>query len=316
MNLPLNLGYKEVCDLIDHPSDAYWLPAIKKIASMHQQPTEKWIRIREGGNVIFRRDNLAIKLIPQNWSYQGKAEIQSLGMLTEFLPVETPHLLHHGVLDGWIYLIISWLPGISLADVWNGMPYENKKIIVGEVGEFLDALHQLPISTDTLQLFDWPDYHQKLINGCFARHKQNQIPEGLLGQVEHYLSLSSDYFDDGETFLIHMDIHPWNLMAEQRADIYHLSGVLDFGDAVIGSSQLIELATPIIFLCQGDKMLVDLLLESYGRYQVNDQHKFQQNLMATVLIRPDCNLNFVMSQVPCSGPRDTWEHVAEQLFPC
>jgi hygromycin-B 7''-O-kinase len=165
-------------------------------------------------------------------------------------------------------------------------------------------------------LFPWPEYHQKLLNECLARHKRNRIPEALLGQVEYYLSLSSDYFDDGETFLIHMDIHPWNLMAEQRGDVYHLSGVLDFGDAVIGRSQLIELATPIIFLCQGDTKLVNQLLESYGRYQVDNQQTFQQNLMATVLIRPDCDLNFVMSQVPYSGPRDTWEQVAEQLFPC
>jgi hygromycin-B 7''-O-kinase len=315
MNLPLNPSYKEVCELIDHQSDGYWLPAIEKIASMHQQPTAKWIRVREGGNVIFRHDNIAIKLIPQNWNYQGKAEIQSLGMLTDALPVERPRLLHHGVLDGWIYLIITWLPGISLAEVWGGMSYENKKIIVGEVGEFLDTLHQLPINKQAHQLFHWPEYHQKLLNGCLARHKRNRIPEALLEQVEHFLSLSSDYFDDGEAFLIHMDIHPWNLMAVQRGDVAHLSGVLDFGDAVIGRSQLIELATPIIFLCQGDAQLVNQLLESYGRYQVDNQQKFQQNLMATVLIRPDCDLNFVMSQVPYSGPRETWEQVAEQLFP-
>lgn len=132
MNLPINPGYSEVCDLIDNQSDAFWRPAIKKIASLHNQPTGNWIRIKEGGNVIFRHDDIAIKLVPENWSYQGKAEIQSLGMLCDKLPVATPRLLHHGVLDSWIYLILSWLPGISLAEVWSGMSFENKKIIVGE----------------------------------------------------------------------------------------------------------------------------------------------------------------------------------------
>jgi len=33
------------------------------------------------------------------------------------------------------------------------------------------------------------------------------------------------------------------------------------------------------------------------------------------LIRPDSDLGFCMQQVPISGPRDTWEQIALQMFP-
>jgi hypothetical protein len=44
-------------------------------------------------------------------------------------------------------------------------------------------------------------------------------------------------------------------------------------------------------------------------------NEFQRKLMAVVLLRPDCDLNFVLRQVPITGTRDTWDEIAEQLFP-
>ncbi|MFT7214511.1 MAG: hygromycin-B 7''-O-kinase [Granulosicoccus sp.] len=130
-----------------------------------------------------------------------------------------------------------------------------------------------------------------------------------------FLHNTQDYFDDNATMLIQMDLHHWNLMVKPEQQGYRLSGVLDFGDSIIGRSKLLELATPIIFLCQGDARLVSVLLKSYKLLEPMTPTEFQRKLMAVVLLRPDCDLNFVLQQVPITGARDTWDQIAQQLFP-
>ncbi|WP_155617044.1 hypothetical protein [Xanthomonas translucens] len=49
---------------------------------------------------------------------------------------------------------------------------------------------------------------------------------------------------------MHMAIPPWNVMARNDHDQWTLSGLLDFGDAIVGHCDLFELLTPLIFMAQ------------------------------------------------------------------
>jgi hygromycin-B 7''-O-kinase len=299
--------------IIDHQPDEYWYKVIAEVASRHQLATSGWKRVQKGSNVIFRQGMLALKIVPPNWGYQAQAEVESLTYLTAVLPLELPKLIAHGELNNWPYVVITWLPGISLGDVWQDLTMNNKKLILGQVGEFARDLHASKIDLGCALNKNWHQYHQTLLNNCLPRHKGNALPDHLARQIGDYLGENSEYFDDGQTLFTHMDLHPWNLMVEEHGNEFRLCGVLDFGDAIIGRSRLLELATPLIFLCQGSRELARELLQSYGHYQVSEST--QHDLMAVALIRPDCDLNFVLTQVPESGPRDNWQQIAAQLFP-
>ena len=313
--LPPEPKYSDACEIIDSDDNEFWQVALKHITQRHKLPFPGWKRINKGGNVLFRQDELVIKLIPPNWVHQGHAEIESLRNLPNQLGLEIPRLIADGTLDNWVYVVMTWLQGDSLGDLWPQLDYPSKKILVQRTGEFCRTLHKYPVNEQSSLNVDWQQYQESLLSNCIARHRRVNLPERLIDQILPFLNNANDYFDDNSTMLIHMDLHPWNLMVEPTKQGYRLSGVLDFGDAIIGRSKLLELATPIIFLCQGDARLVNALLDSYQLLDPMKPNEFQRKLMAVVLLRPDCDLNFVLKQVPVTGPRTTWEEISEQLFP-
>ena len=154
-----------------------------------------------------------------------------------------------------------------------------------------------------------------MIDNCIERHTRKKLPSQLVEQIPNTLDQASDYFDDGDTFFIHMDLHPWNLMVDKVDGLYKICGVLDFGDAVIGKSRLLEINTPLLFLCQGNPVLVKALIDSYQLLKITNPKQLKANLMAIALLRPACDFNFVLQQVPQTGLRDNWRQIADQLFP-
>ncbi|WP_168204281.1 phosphotransferase [Aliikangiella coralliicola] len=314
--LPTQPTYQQSCDLIDNAPDEHWSPALEHIRNAHQLRSGDFVRIKEGANALFKlNQSLIIKLVPPNWVGQGDAEIESSKMVTGKLSLATPEVIAHGKINNWIYVVMSILKGETLADVWDQLDFQNKRLITGQLGQFIRELHQLPVDHSSLMNVDWPNYIAQLNTDCVPRHTRNKVPQSLIEQIPTYLSDSNYHFDDGKTFFIHMDLHPWNLMVEKNNNNYRLCGVLDFGDAIIGRSRLLELATPILFLCQGDKMLIDTLLKNYQLLDQANSKKLQQELMTVSLLRPACDFNFVLQQVPTIGPRETWQQIAAQLFP-
>lgn len=322
--LPSNPSYDEACDIVDHKDDDYWLPVINKILAQHQLNILSTERINEGGNVLFKLGNeYILKLVPPNWGYQGLAEIEAGSIISDKLSLVVPRVMAHGTIDNWIYVVMDLLPGISLAEVWEDVTFENKKQIIQSIGRFMNELHHLSIPAKSKLKPDWQSYYQELRNDCISRHTRKKVPERLISQIEDFLNhpglsnycVLDDLNDNEPDIFIHMDLHPWNLMVEKNGAEYQICGVLDFGDAIIGRSRLLELATPLLFMCQGNSELCSILLQNYQLLDGTDSASLQAKLMAVSLLRPACDFNFVLQQVPETGPRDNWQNIAEQLFP-
>ena len=322
--LPNNPSYQEACDLVDHKAEDFWAPVINRICEQHQIGQLSKQRIREGGNVLFKLgDQLILKLVPPNWAYQGQAEIDASLIVSEKLSIAPPRLIAHGSIDNWIYLVMELLPGISLAEVWADLAFENKKQIVQSVGRFMLELHQLALPPESGLRPNWQSYYRSLQEDCVSRHTRKNVPELLVSQIEDYFkqnnledySILDDLDENAPDIFIHMDLHPWNLMVKKEGTEYKINGVLDFGDAIIGRSRLLELATPLLFLCQGDAELCSILLTNYGLLNTKNSSSLRTRLMAVSLLRPACDFNFVLQQVPETGPRDNWKSIANQLFP-
>ncbi|MCW8879552.1 MAG: aminoglycoside phosphotransferase family protein [Kangiellaceae bacterium] len=322
--LPDNPSYGEACDIIDHMEDDYWFPAITRICEQHQISLQSTERVKAGGNVLFKLGNTFIlKLVPPNWAYQGQAEIEAGLVISDKLSLNVPQIIAHGTVDNWVYVVMDLLPGISLADVWADLTFDNKRLIIQSIGQFMNELHQLELPTESRLRPDWQSYYQKLSDDCVPRHSRKKLPEVLVSQIEDYLtqhdadnySVLEDLNSNESDIFIHMDLNPWNLMVEEQDSEYKISGVLDFGDAIIGRSKLLELATPLLFMCQGNAELCSLLLENYQLLDCSNSESLRTRLMAVSLLRPACDFNFVLQQVPEAGPRDNWEDIAGQLFP-
>lgn len=290
--------------MLDHLQQAFGLPG------------GQWTRIPEGSNALFQLgDDIVIKLVPPNWRRQGEKELIVAPLLDGKLSLETPRFIGGGVVDNWVFVISSRLQGTSLADVWPSLAGDQKHAIMRQVGTLMRELRSITFDADIAIRVEWEQYIGNLVSACLARHQRKAMPAHLAEQVMPYLDAAGDFSVAKQARLIHMDIHPWNLMARNDGGRWTLSGLIDFGDAIVGNCDRFELLTPLMFMAQGDPVLVKALLDSYGLLGDVDAPALRRQLMATALIRPDSDVNFCMQQVPVSGPRDTWEQIALQLFP-
>lgn len=295
---------------------SYWLPVLDHLQQAFRLPGAGWKRIPEGSNALFQLDDAVIvKLVPPNWRQQGEKELIVAPLLDGKLSLETPRFIGGGTVDNWVFVISSRLKGSSLAAVWPSMEDHQKYLILLQVGRLLRELHDVVFDADIAIHVDWPHYVDALVSSCLARHQRAAMPAHLAAQVMPYIEAAGNFSQPGRPRFIHMDIHPWNLMARKEHGHWTLTGLLDFGDAIIGNCNRFELLTPLMFMAQGDPRLVQALFGSYGLLSGYDAPTLRRQLMVTALIRPDSDVGFCMRQVPVSGRRETWEQVALQMFP-
>lgn len=313
--LPEQPSNAAACELIKSAPLSYWMPVLNHLQQAFRLPGDQWQRIPEGANALFQLgDEVILKLVPPNWRRQGDKELIVAPLLDGKLSLETPRLIGGGEVDQWVFVLSSRLQGVSLATLWPALETDQKRLIMLQVGTLLRELRGIPVEADSAIGVEWPHYIDKLLGACLARHQRKAMPPHLAQQVMPYLAAAGDFSPAGQARLIHMDIHPWNLMARKDHGQWALSGLIDFGDAIVGHCDRFELLTPLMFMAQGHPVLVQALLDSYGLLDAAGP-TLRRQLMAAALIRPDSDVGFCMQQVPVSGPRDTWEQVALQLFP-
>src|SRR5690606_16828014 len=83
---------------------------------------------------------------------------------------------------------------------------------------------------------------------------------------------------------------PMNLLAKQIQGVWHISGLIDFGDAMLGFPKY-DLLGPGAFLIQGDKSLLREFLISYGYPSNMLTSEMSHQLMALALLHKYSNLN-------------------------
>ena len=313
--LPQGLDNSACNDFIASAPLAAWMPALARLQREFDLPDGQWGKIPKGSNALFALgDDIIVKLVPPNWRRQGDKELLVTPMLEDRLSLKTPKLIGGGEIDNWVFVISTRLSGTPLADIWPTLPREQKRSIMVQTGEVLRELRAVPFAEDIAIRVNWPAYIDGLISACVARHQRRNMPADLVSQVLPYIESAGDFTAPGEARFIHMDFHPWNLMAKEVGGQWRLDGLLDFGDAIVGHSDRFELLTPMMFMAQGDPVLAKTLLQSYGMNEI-DVPTLRCQLVATMLIRPDSDVAFCMQQVPVAAPRDNWQQIAAQMFP-
>ena len=83
---------------------------------------------------------------------------------------------------------------------------------------------------------------------------------------------------------------PMNFLVKQVEGVWHIDGLLDFGDAMLGLPEY-DLLGPGAFLIQGDKQLLREFLTSYGYSKETMTEKLSYQLTALMLLHRFSNLN-------------------------
>lgn len=263
-----------------------------EIANRHQLPDASLTLFPDGSNVIFAHGlDRVIKIIPPLLRNQFESERLVLKHLQHKLSIPTPELDHEGEFDGWSYLIMTRVEGETLEAVWGSLKFENKMTLMKEIGSLIYEVHSLGIQG--LEPIDshWKQFIERQISLCIERHRKNQLKEQLLSEIPEYLSASENLVPlKFQPVLLTGEYTPFNLLVKKVADRWTLSGMIDFGDCMLGLPEY-DLLGPGAFLIQGNKALLRAFLLSYGYSNDELNSTLSHRLTALMLLHRFSNLH-------------------------
>jgi hygromycin-B 7''-O-kinase len=264
----------------------------REILLKHQLPEAEFSLFSEGTNLVFDYAGYkVIKIYPPFHLEQFQSEVLVLKSLGGKLSVETPVIEYHGEIEGWPYLIMTKLGGTLLESLWDKLDHHNKTILIQEIGELIREVHSLP--TTGLESIDchWKQFISRQIEHCVQRHREKNLPDVLLQQIPDYISsIRESLLQIEKPVILTGEYTPMNFLVKQENDIWHISGLIDFGDAMLGHPEY-DLLGPIAFLIQGDKSLLKVFLKSYGYSNEQITAALSHKLMSLLLLHRYSNLD-------------------------
>lgn len=264
----------------------------KTIIHQHLLPEAPLLLFSEGTNIVFEYDdNKVIKIFPPFHRKQFNSEFLVLKHLQGKLSVKTPIIEYHGEIMDWPYIIMTKLEGTLLETLWEKMDYHNKMIIIRELGMLIQEVHALPI--EGLEEIDcqWKQFINTQINHCVEQHQSTMLHAFLLQQIPAYLELvKEDLLKIKKPVILTGEYTPMNFLVKSISGVWHIEGLIDFGDAMLGAPEY-DLLGPGAFLIQGDKELLREFLISYGYSPSMLTTTLSHKLTALMLLHQYSNLN-------------------------
>ena len=186
---------------------------------------------------------------------------------------------------------MNQLEGTLLEGLWEKLDHDNKIIIIRELGSLIHEVHSLP--TEGLEDIDchWKEFINKQLNQCVARHQETGLPDILLKQIPKYLDSIKDILPViKKPVILTGEYTPMNFLVKQETGVWHIHGLIDFGDSILGLPEY-DLLGPGAFLIQGDKILLREFLSSYGYSFEEMTNALSHKLTALMLLHRYSRLN-------------------------
>ncbi len=271
---------------------------MKEILANHHLPLKPLELFSEGTNIVFSYDNnLVIKLYPSFHQDQFESERLVLKALEKKLSIETPSIRYEGEIAGWPYIIMTQLDGTLLETLWPTLDHDNKLVIMREIGTLIKEVHSLP--TKGLESIDchWTSFIKHQIKHCVAHHQVKKLPSSLLEQIPAYIEqVDKTLSQIDKPVLLTGEYTPMNFLVTQIEGVWHISGLIDFGDTMLGHYQY-DLLGPGAFLIQGNKELLSAFLNAYGYLPSELNSELHHQLTALMLLHKYSNLK-VQIRIP------------------
>lgn len=232
---------------------AVWLTAAEAICARHGLDARKLRRGVLGTHVVFRTGDCILKLFCKLWPDDFTAERAALDRVRD-LPI--PQLIGEGELEGWSYLIMSVVPGVPAADVWNHLEIEEKSRIVRALGRMMRKLHeQSPIPELS---GDWHAFLQERIAQVNAHHGMDAPWRAWMHN--RIANFREPPFDP---VVLHADITEDHILLSEGNEGWEITGLIDFGDARMGHPHY-DFIAPLACFTFGHPDLSRTLVEAYG----------------------------------------------------
>ena len=292
-----------------------WLPAMCEICSRHGLDAQQLAFAPPGTHVVFSvGSDHYIKLFSPLWIADYTSERLVLMALASRSRLPVPRLLHEGRIGTWPYVVLTVVPGVPLQQVWSELNTHERAHIVRACGRFLAQLHEIPLNgLDELSI-DWLAF----VRARMATRLE-ELGHSTLGSrwsLAAELLFESQYAFLKEPFdpvLLCADLTDEHVMVSKRDGEWSFSGVIDFGDAMIGHP-LYEFAAPACCITHDDPALLTELLLGYGYVEDDLTGKLAERLLTFTLLHRYIDIGELVETLGADRV-NTLDRLQESLWP-
>jgi hygromycin-B 7''-O-kinase len=271
-----------------------WKSAIEEVGHAHGIPFEDFSPFSDGSNLIAAvADEFVIKIFPPFHRHQWESEWRVLRRLWEHgLSIPIPKLIAQGERnDHWSYVILSKLPGVTLESVWPGLSIGEKTSLMAEIGTMMAQVHSVPIAELHDLEPEWGSFLRGQVEKCHARHRRLGMPDWFLEGVDAFLHEKMHLIPDEPPVILTGEYTPFNLLVNPIGDQWRITGMIDFGDAMIGLREY-DFLGPCLFLGEGRFELLDSLFNAYGYANPRKDEALRERLTVLAILHRYSNLTF------------------------
>ena len=149
-----------------------------------------------------------------------------------------PRVIAEGELEGWPYLVLEPLPGIPLNQVWEQVEARDRAAICETLGGVMAALHAVPTDGLGAIAVDWPAWLAERRAGfAAAQAERGASPEWIAAALD-FLAEMWPEITTGAPVLLNADITDEHVLLAREGDRWRMTGLIDFGDAMLGDAAL------------------------------------------------------------------------------
>lgn len=270
----------------------FWRPLTDHIIQLHDLGPIKTMRAGyPGSNAVFIiNETYVVKIIAPFFRQDFDREIDMYRILGRHPDLTIPSLVASGTVEAvmdWPYMIVTYLPGERLGDVWMDMSFDNRLDIVAHCACWTRLIHETPLADITSlsqDRRDWTLFLQTQIAG-YQGHHRSMLSESLLAQIPDYLADAEPLFPDTAPLcLLHGDLTCDHILVSLRNGHWQITGLIDFGDVEIGHIEYDFVAAGLDLIAVDQAMRRTCLKHFLDHYGHHLDARFSHRMMAYTLL--------------------------------
>jgi hygromycin-B 7''-O-kinase len=256
-------------------------------------------RVIGGSRLVFATSNQRIlKIFPPEDGAFYQTERLFLAQLAGRLPIATPRLDAWGEVQGYPYLVMEQLPGVSLDQVWETLSDQARACLMYSLGQAVRALHNQPVRHFQAAPFIWDELMAQQQTHLLEHHRAFGLAQPWVEQVEVYMRLHPLAFaDPSQQVPLHTEVMREHVFVRQEGPAWALAGLIDFEPSMLGQREY-EFAAVGVFITRGRRELLRQFLLGYGYTEAELTPLLSRKIMQLLLLHRYCNLNWFLTLTP------------------
>ncbi|HEY0048236.1 MAG TPA: aminoglycoside phosphotransferase family protein [Pyrinomonadaceae bacterium] len=275
-------------DFERHFSAGFWRDFAGIICRRHNLSFQNPQRAGGTEHIVFFVDNAFVIKIYTPFRGGFGREKAGLEFARNKTSLITPEILFEGEIEGFKYLILNRLEGVSMTrESWLGLETRKQARIVSQLSAGLKELH----SHDARAIdFDWQKFIAHQAASVVERQKAGGASPEWLERLPDYLEESLPLLPkDCEDVFLHGDVHFGNLCLVEKRGKWSISGLFDFADSLKGFHEYDFLAVGVLMI-QGQGALQREFFRAYGYAENEIDAGLRRRLMLLTILYECSNL--------------------------